>query len=175
MRIRLAFWAAASRARCSSGEILGLAGAAFWAGFAAGAAAGVSGKCRVFLARSGIVRGDFATWSERYSGILGGSVTAAHRCHHRVMQYWIGRCIKRFAWNCPMAAMADFPSVTQSRFHILPGIAGRPVRRSPSPGKSCCILRLELDKLYLERLTIGAEAGVAEVAGLWLRFGPILW
>src|SRR4051812_33331080 len=25
-----------------------------------------------------------------------------------------------------MAAMADFPSVTQSRFYILPGIAGRP-------------------------------------------------
>jgi hypothetical protein len=40
----------------------------------------------------------------------------------------------------PVAAMADFPSVTQSRFHILPGIAGRPVRRSPSPGKSCCTL-----------------------------------
>jgi hypothetical protein len=25
-----------------------------------------------------------------------------------------------------MTAMADFPSVTQSRFHILPGFAGRP-------------------------------------------------
>src|SRR4051794_8061703 len=53
MRIRLASWSAASRARCSSGEILGLAGAAFSAGFAAGFA----GKCRVFLDRSGIVRG----------------------------------------------------------------------------------------------------------------------
>src|SRR4051794_26345457 len=33
-----------------------------------------------FLDRSGIVRGNFPAWSERYSGILGGRATAAHRC-----------------------------------------------------------------------------------------------
>src|SRR4051812_32836393 len=80
MRMRLASWSAASRARCSSGEILGLADATFTATFAASFA----GKCRVFLARSGIVRGNFATWSDWYSGILGGSATAAHRCHRLV-------------------------------------------------------------------------------------------
>jgi hypothetical protein len=49
----------------------------FLAGFAAGSAAGFAGKCRVFLGRSGIVRGNFLAWSDRYSGIPSGSATAA--------------------------------------------------------------------------------------------------
>jgi hypothetical protein len=36
-------------------------------------------------------------------------------------------------------------------------------------------LRLELGKLRVERLAIGADAGVAEVAGFQLSFGHILW
>src|SRR5689334_19935979 len=73
MRIRLASWSAASRARCSSGNVFGLAGAAFSVGLGAGSAAGLAGKCRVFLVPAGIVRGNFPAWSD---GILASQVDA---------------------------------------------------------------------------------------------------